>query len=162
MIAPAPQLSLDEQRALPGARIATMSKQSLQVIAPPPSLSRVSTLPPWPEHDQPGHARTQPPSRSRRAARSASRQSPRQLRCYSRRPSRSLRCARHKRWKRQSKWKRRRQEQRQPAFGLVRRQSGCEELGRLHCQSAPDRKRAPAAHGQSGRSNPRTAASSRT
>ncbi|MGA9308645.1 MAG: energy transducer TonB [Candidatus Sulfotelmatobacter sp.] len=39
VIAPAPQLSLDEQRAAADGRSATMSKHSLQVIAPPPSLA---------------------------------------------------------------------------------------------------------------------------
>ncbi|MFZ0279712.1 MAG: energy transducer TonB [Candidatus Sulfotelmatobacter sp.] len=38
VIAPAPQLSLDEQRAA-GGRTTAMSKHSLQVIAPPPSLA---------------------------------------------------------------------------------------------------------------------------
>jgi len=39
VIAPAPQLSLDEQRAAAGSRGTAMSKHSLQVIAPPPSLA---------------------------------------------------------------------------------------------------------------------------
>jgi TonB family protein len=39
VIAPAPQLSLDEQRAAAGSRGTAMSKHSLQVIAPPPSLT---------------------------------------------------------------------------------------------------------------------------
>ncbi|MGA8861987.1 MAG: hypothetical protein WB506_18425, partial [Candidatus Sulfotelmatobacter sp.] len=39
VIAPAPQLSLDEQRTLPGPPSTAISKRSLQVIAPPPSLS---------------------------------------------------------------------------------------------------------------------------
>ncbi|MGA2374780.1 MAG: energy transducer TonB [Candidatus Sulfotelmatobacter sp.] len=39
VIAPAPQLSLDEQRAAAGGRGTAMSKHSLQVIAPPPSLA---------------------------------------------------------------------------------------------------------------------------
>ncbi|MFZ0138682.1 MAG: TonB family protein [Candidatus Sulfotelmatobacter sp.] len=39
VIAPAPQLSLEEQRTLPAARSTTMNKNSLQVIAPPPSLA---------------------------------------------------------------------------------------------------------------------------
>ncbi|MGA9545405.1 MAG: energy transducer TonB [Candidatus Sulfotelmatobacter sp.] len=39
VIAPAPQLSLDEQRAAADGRSATMSKHSFQVIAPPPSLA---------------------------------------------------------------------------------------------------------------------------
>ena len=38
VIAPAPQLSLEEQRAVPGGRSSAM-RQSSQVIAPPPSLS---------------------------------------------------------------------------------------------------------------------------
>lgn len=37
VVAPAPQLSLDEQRAMPGGRSSAM--RSTQVIAPPPSLS---------------------------------------------------------------------------------------------------------------------------
>jgi TonB family protein len=39
VIAPAPQLALDEQRTAAGARSTAMSKHSLQVIAPPPSLA---------------------------------------------------------------------------------------------------------------------------
>ncbi|MFZ3275718.1 MAG: energy transducer TonB [Candidatus Sulfotelmatobacter sp.] len=39
VIAPAPQLSLDEQRTLPGPPSTAISKRSPQVIAPPPSLS---------------------------------------------------------------------------------------------------------------------------
>jgi len=39
VIAPAPQLSLDEQHATAGGRSTAMSKHSLQVVAPPPSLA---------------------------------------------------------------------------------------------------------------------------
>jgi hypothetical protein len=39
VIAPAPQLSLDERRAAADGRSTAMSKHSLQVIAPPPSLA---------------------------------------------------------------------------------------------------------------------------
>src|SRR5580700_4062794 len=39
VIAPPPQLALDEQRTAAGARSTAMSKHSLQVIAPPPSLA---------------------------------------------------------------------------------------------------------------------------
>ncbi len=45
VIAPAPQLSLEEQRALPGGRVASMSKRSLEVIAPPPSLASARSHP---------------------------------------------------------------------------------------------------------------------
>ncbi len=38
VIAPAPQLSLDEQRALPGRNSAALSRRSAQVIAPPPPV----------------------------------------------------------------------------------------------------------------------------
>jgi TonB family protein len=38
VIAPAPQLSLDEQRVVPGRNPASLSGRSAQVIAPPPSL----------------------------------------------------------------------------------------------------------------------------
>jgi TonB family protein len=39
VIAPAPQLSLNEQRAIPGRSSAALSPRSPQVIAPPPSLA---------------------------------------------------------------------------------------------------------------------------
>jgi TonB family protein len=39
VIAPAPQLSLDEQRAAPGRNSTALRSRSLQVIAPPPSLA---------------------------------------------------------------------------------------------------------------------------
>jgi TonB family protein len=39
VIAPAPQLSLNEQRAVPGRSSAALSPQSPQVIAPPPALA---------------------------------------------------------------------------------------------------------------------------
>jgi TonB family protein len=39
VIAPAPQLSLDEQRAAPGRRSTALSRRSPEVIAPPPSLA---------------------------------------------------------------------------------------------------------------------------
>jgi TonB family protein len=39
VIAPAPQLSLDEQRAVPGRSSAALSRRAPEVIAPPPSLA---------------------------------------------------------------------------------------------------------------------------
>jgi len=42
VIAPAPQLSLDEQRAMPAGRSAALRGHSQQVIAPPPSLGAAS------------------------------------------------------------------------------------------------------------------------
>ncbi len=39
VIAPAPQLSLDEQRAVPGRSSTALSRRSPEVIAPPPSLA---------------------------------------------------------------------------------------------------------------------------
>ncbi len=92
IIAPAPQLSLDEQRAVSGGRSTAM--RSAQVIAPPPSLraaggSRTAesmialNL----------HPAVEAPPETRR------RQSPRQFRRYSRRTSRSVGNSRQLRWR---------------------------------------------------------------
>ena len=143
VIAPAPQLSLDEQRAIPGRSSTALSRRSPEVIAPPPALGASGR-----SHSSGGMialslhpavgAPPDPLAGNRRGNFAAT---PEGHRGASGAPGASH-------WTREREWKWIRKKQR-PAFGIVCGQdlepgvTGCRrslsELQLLHRQSEPDR-----------------------